>query len=126
MIIRKPFAFLVEKFKLLHFIILIPRIYLIYMFWRLSDFFNTFVVNGYVTTIADVQGKYYSFLMVIACILIIAFSILVASLFKKKNKFYTPYLIITSVYFTNRFIANNYFDTKEDRERMNKISYIIS
>lgn len=29
------------------------------------------------------------------------------------------------VFITNRFIANNYYDTIEDRERMNKISYIM-
>ena len=29
------------------------------------------------------------------------------------------------VFITNRFIANNYYDTIEDRERMNKVSYIM-
>ena len=29
------------------------------------------------------------------------------------------------IFITNRFIANNYYDTIEDRERMNKISYIM-
>ena len=99
MIIRKPFAFLVEKFKILHFIVLIPCIYLIYMFWRLSDFFNTFVVDGYITTIADVASKYYSFLMVLACIVIFIFNALVTSLFKRKNKYHIPYLILTIIYF---------------------------
>ena len=98
MIIRKPFAFLVEKFKLLHFIMLIPCIYLIYMFWRVSDFFNGFVLDGYVTTIADVSGKYFSFLMIIAALIIAVFTFLVAALFKKKNKFYLPYLLIVIVY----------------------------
>ena len=98
MIIRKPFAFLVEKFKLLHFIVLIPCIYLIYMFWRLADFFNEFVLDGYVTTIADVSGKYYSFLMLIASVIILVFTILVTALFKKKNKFYLPYLLIVITY----------------------------
>lgn len=98
MIIRKPFAFLVEKFKLLHFIILLPCIYLIYMFWRLSDFFNTFVLDGYVTTIADVSNKYYSFLMIIATLFIVVFSLLVVALFKRKNKFYLPYLILEFIY----------------------------
>ncbi len=32
---------------------------------------------------------------------------------------------ISSVFLTNRYIANYYFDTIEDRERMNKISYIM-
>ena len=32
---------------------------------------------------------------------------------------------ISAVFFTNRFIANHYYDTLEDRKRMNKISYIM-
>lgn len=108
MIIRKPYAFLVEKFKLLHFIVLIPCIYLIYMFWRVSDFFNTFVVNNYVTTEINLSDKYYSFLMILGAIIIISFCLLVASLFKKKNKFYYPYLLIVILYvivfFTSAFL----------------------
>lgn len=98
MIIRKPFAFIVEKFKLLHFIVLIPCIYLIYMFWRISDFFNTFVSDGYVTTIADVGGKYFSFLMVITTVIVIIFATLFTILFKRKNKFYLPYLLVLIIY----------------------------
>ena len=32
---------------------------------------------------------------------------------------------ISTIFITNRFIANNYYDSIEDRKRMNKISYII-
>ena len=32
---------------------------------------------------------------------------------------------IGAIFITNRFIANNYYDTIEDRKRMNKISYIM-
>ncbi len=37
-----------------------------------------------------------------------------------KNLFF-----MISVFLNNRFIANNYYDTLEDKKRMNKISYII-
>ena len=33
---------------------------------------------------------------------------------------------IVSLFLTNRYIANNYYDTIEDRIRMNKISYIMT
>ncbi len=36
------------------------------------------------------------------------------------------FFFITSIFFTNRLIANHYYDTIEDRKRMNKISYIIA
>ena len=32
---------------------------------------------------------------------------------------------ISVIYFTNRFIANNYYDTLEERNKMNKVSYIM-
>ncbi len=99
MIIRKPFAFIIQKFKLLHFIILIPILYLIFMYYNLNNFFNRFVVDGYVTTINNAPEIYYSFLMIIASILIIIFYILLTSLFKKKNKYYFPYLLLTIFYF---------------------------
>lgn len=100
MIIRKPFAFLVQRFKLLHFIILMPCMYIAYMFWRLMGFFNNFVSNGYVTNMADVTSTYYSFFMIIALILIIIFLVLVAILFKRKNKFAFPYLLLAIFYAT--------------------------
>jgi len=128
MIIRKPFAFLVEKFKLLHFIVLVPCIYLIYMFWRLSDFFNEFVIDGYVTTIADVSGKYYSFLMVIAALIIVVFTGLVTALFKKKNKFYIPYLLIVIVYsviFVSTLILPGLLDSAETASLESSSSLII-
>ena len=37
---------------------------------------------------------------------------------------YNTFFII-SVFLTNRFISNNYYDTLDDRRRMNKISYIM-
>lgn len=100
MIIRKPFAFIVQKFKLLHFIILMPMLYLVYKYFNLSQFFNKFVVNGYVTTITNAPDIYYSFLMIIGCIVVITFMILLTALFKKKNKNYYPYLLLTLVYIT--------------------------
>jgi glycopeptide antibiotics resistance protein len=36
------------------------------------------------------------------------------------------FFFIASVFFTNRLIANHYYDTMEDRKRMNKVSYIIA
>lgn len=36
------------------------------------------------------------------------------------------FFFIASVFFTNRLIANHYYDTIEDRKRMNKVSYIIA
>ena len=98
MIIRKPFAFLVHRFKLLHFIILIPITYLIYMFWNLMGFFNDFVVDGYVTSITNAASIYYNFLMIVSSVIIIVFLILNTSLFKRKNRFYFPYLLL-SIFF---------------------------
>ena len=98
MIIRKPFAFIVQKFKLLHFIVLVPMLYLIFTYYNLNNFFNRFVVDGYVTSINNAPDLYYNFLMVIAGVVVIIFTSLVTSLFKKKNKYYFPYLLLTLFY----------------------------
>lgn len=98
MIIRKPFAFIVHRFKTLHLIVLIPCLYIAYMMWNLMNFFNDFVGRGYVTTIEGVLAKYYSFLMLIAPIIVIIFALLVRALFNKKNKNSTPYSIIVLHY----------------------------
>ena len=91
MIIRKPFAFILHRFKTLHFLILIPCLYLIYMMWNLKTFFDDFVGNGYVTSLEGVVSKYYSFLMLIAPVIVIIFMLLVRALFNKKNKNSTLY-----------------------------------
>ena len=99
MIIRKPFAFIVQRFKLLHFITILLCAYLGYSFWHVKSFFDEFVGNGYTTNIADVPGEYYNFLMVIVIIIILIFTIMVTLLFKKKKKDYYPYLLLT-IFFT--------------------------
>lgn len=98
MIIRKPFAFLVEHFKIIHFILLIPIGYLGFMFYRLSRFFNAFVVAGYKTNATNVVGTYYNIIIPIAIIMIIIHSTLILLLFQRKDKTYQPYLIYTIVY----------------------------
>jgi len=98
MIIRKPFAFLVEKFKLLHFIILIPCIYLAYKLWNLMNFFQDFVASGYATKEVNVVNNYYSFLMIISLIVVIVFFISITLLFRKKNKNDKAYVLLTLFY----------------------------
>ena len=98
MIIRKPFAFIIQKFKLLHFLVLVPVLYLVVKFYHLKNFFNKFVVDGYLTDITNAPEVYYSFLMLFACIIIIAFCVLLIALFKRKNKYYFPYLLVGLFY----------------------------
>ena len=99
MIIKKPFAFIVQKFKLLHFLQLVPALYLIFKFYNLQYFFNKFVVNGYVTDINNAPELYYSPLMLLACLIVIVFGFVLTELFKKKNKYYFPYLLMSLLYF---------------------------
>lgn len=98
MIVRKPYAFLVEHFKLVHFILLIPFGYLTYMFYRLSRFFDAFVVAGYKTNATNVVGTYYNILIPIAIFIIIITTLLILLLFQRKDKTYQPYMIYTILY----------------------------
>lgn len=105
MIIRKPFAFIVNHFKAIHFALLIPLMYLGYKLYRLMIFFRNFVSAGFVTSETDIVARYYSLLIPISAIIIAIVSILILALFKQKNKNYIPYLIL-SVFYILIFIVS--------------------
>jgi hypothetical protein len=98
MIIRKPYAFLVKYYKLIHFLLLIPLLYLAFKSFRLMQFFNAFVSNGYLTKETDVIANYYHFLIPLTCLIIIIVIGLIYSLLKNKNQSYLAYLFILIFY----------------------------
>jgi len=98
MILRKPYAFLIKHFKLIHLILAILSCYCIYRTKALLDFFN-----DYVTTMVNVIGQdliptliptFYKIVPIL--IIIVALIILVVMIVKKKP--YLFYIINIIVY----------------------------
>lgn len=116
MIIRKPYAFLVKNFRLIHALLLIPILYLTYVFYNLSLFFNNFIKNNYITTQTSLVSHYLNFIVPIAILLIIFGNILMFMLYKnkeKKDKTYTINLIFYSIMFIVYLIYINILNRYE-------------
>lgn len=90
MILRKPYAFLIKRFKLLHFILTGILIYLAYKISFLYKYFNTYSIS---TSDKILASKYISILMYVAGLGIIIFSIVVFFLMRFKKKPRLLYLI---------------------------------
>ena len=83
MIIKKPYAFMIKHFRLIHFILSLLMVFLISKTSSIVSFFNEYVKNGYYTLNS---GSYINFYMFISIILIIVISAFVYLLMKWKNK----------------------------------------
>lgn len=90
MILRKPYAFLIKNFKIIHLVMSILFVYLIGKSTKILSFFRRYFANSLIDV---VPSDYFNFFMYFSLILIIALSVAIIFLFKKKNKPITFYII---------------------------------
>ena len=87
MILKKPYAFLIKHFRLIHIILSILTIYIAYASYQIADFFRTYVANGYTASITDAMASnYISSLIYISVAIVIIILIAIVVLLKTKNK----------------------------------------
>ena len=87
MILKKPYAFLIKHFRLIHILLSILTIYIAYASFQIVSFFRTYVANGYTASITDAMASnYISILLYIAIILVIVALTTIVILLKVKNK----------------------------------------
>lgn len=95
MIIRKPFKFLIEHFKIINVILILLTSFVAFKFFNIMQFFGDFVTNSYTTTQTDLASNYIGILLPITIIAIILINIIIFILFKSKDKDTKIYLIST-------------------------------
>lgn len=107
MILRKPYAFLIKYFKLIHLFIAVLIGYLLYKSYNLVDFLSLSVANNYNAVISgQIAGLFINYFMYFAIILILGFLIAIYYLLSHKDKprkFYMYsiiYYIILFILFT--------------------------
>ena len=89
MILRKPYAFFIKHFKLIHIILTILIAYLIYRTGLLLSFFNEYISTGKSVIDQDLTGNLFNLYMFIVPFLIILASIIILSVMVlKQNQFY--------------------------------------
>ena len=91
MILRRPYAFLIKHFRLIHLILFILFAYITLKANNILSFFKEYInVNGNIEVIAS---NYINSLIFISIILIIALSVTIYFLMRYKNKPRTLYII---------------------------------
>lgn len=105
MIIRKPYAFLIKNFRLIHGFLFIMLLYLFLKTASIYSFFSDYVANGHYTKTGSIESMYVNYFMFIICIIVLLGVFIVyylLSVKKKNNKIYLAmfiFYIILFVYF---------------------------
>ncbi len=99
MIIRKPYAFLIKYFKIIHIILFVFMTYLLFKIRALYIFFRDFLKTGTYTYVTDIVSKYINIPMIIMTIILIALLLLIFFLMRQKKKPIFYYITATIYYF---------------------------
>ncbi len=116
MVIRKPYAFLIRHFRLIHFLIIIPMFITLLCTRTVLDFFSTYVASGYVTSETNIAYNYLNPIVYFALIFVIVSIIAIIFLLRTKDKDIKAHLIIGIFYailLVGFFILPGIFSTFE-------------
>ena len=96
MILRKPYAFLIKHFKLIHLIMTVLMLFLIFQTNTLLNFFNNVIASSQIIIGSNVIDSLFSSYMYLASIGVVLFTVIIFILmsFKNKPKFYYGLTII--------------------------------
>lgn len=96
MILRKPYAFLIKNFRIIHIVLTFLMIYVVYKYNNIAKF-----IQNYIDNIANTQvaTSYVGLLMFLAVILIIGINITLYILMRYKKKPKLLYLFTSIAYF---------------------------
>ena len=87
MILRKPYAFLIKHFKMIHLFLIACIIYVTFKTWKILDFFNQYIDNGQVlNVIEDITNNYVDSILIFVNLLIIVGSAIIFYLMRHKKK----------------------------------------
>lgn len=114
MILKKPYAFLIKYFRVIHLILLLPILYLITKTYRIVSFFKSYVSNNYTTNIINIATEHINFFMYMGVLFIILTVIAIYYLMRQKRKSTKLYFFILIYYivlfvligFTHSILSN--------------------
>lgn len=103
MIVKKPYAFLIKNFRIIHALLFVMLVYLGIKSLDIYTFFNMYATKFVYTYAADLAVKYVNYYMFIVDILAILVSLLIYYIMSLKNKERKLY-IFTCLYYILLFI----------------------
>ena len=98
MILRKPYAFLIKHFRIIHLLLLAPMLYLITKTSNIVSFFRSYVANNYTTNLLSIASTYINLFMYLAVLIIIIAVIAIYYLMRQKKKSTKLYFFILLYY----------------------------
>ena len=110
MVLKKPYAFLIKHFKLIHIILCLPLLYLIIKTRNIVNFFNVFIKNNYTVSEINIASNYISYLIYIAIIGIVLLSLAIYFLMKQKEKSTKFYMFIMIFYIILLIVITFYYN----------------
>lgn len=103
MILKKPYAFLIKHFRIIHLLLLVPILYLISKTFNIVSFFRNYVNNNYTTNIINIASEHINFFMYLAVLVIIGIVLAIYYLMRQKKKS-TKLYFFTLLYYIGIFI----------------------
>lgn len=97
-ILKKPYAFLIKNFRLIHLILTFLIGYLFFRTIKIYNFFNRYVSNVYAMLSDAIPSNYITLFMFLVVIIIITFSLAMYTLMKRKEKPKLFYVLLSAYY----------------------------
>jgi len=110
MIIRKPYAFLIKYFKIIHVVMFIISSFLVFKIRNLYVFFGDYLKTGTFIYTDNILRQYISIPILISTIFIVSSLLLIYFLMKKKEK-PSLFYIVSCCYYTLVFALFIYFQS---------------
>lgn len=98
MIIKKPYAFLIRNFRLIHGLLFVILVYLAIRSINIYDFFSAYVSNHYYINQASLAANYVNIYMYVFTLLAIVISVIIYYILSIKNRENRFYLIVLLYY----------------------------
>jgi len=107
MILKKPYAFLIKHFRIIHLLLLLPMIYLIIKTKTIVSFFSSYVAYDYsfsfTNILSGLASNYINIFMYVAVIVILTVLIALYFLLQNKEK-PTKFYSFSIIYYIGIFI----------------------
>jgi len=98
MILRKPYAFLIKNFRLLHAILTFLMAYILYKTLDILGIFNEYFSSGVALVGSNTSASAYPFIIYLFPIIILIISLILLAVMAFKNKPYSLYIVTIAVY----------------------------
>ena len=108
MIFKKPYAFLIKNFRLIHLVLTGLIIFLLTKSYTIYSYFSRYVGNVYTTLSDSRPSNYITIFMYLVIIIVIVFSLSMYLLMRKKEKPKTLYVAL-SVYYIFFLVATTLY-----------------